>query len=445
MARMPKSSRKYIVTSYIPNADLCYEFVRALQYCAKVEGAELLVGQSKANYMGDLDTPYERTIQEELGASLVRKFTPLNKKLAIHDFHESINVIDPLAGIESDVADRGSLIIPFPRHRFKTVPRMLRESGLPRAAWCTGSISHPQYKSTKSGSRMSRYHVLGALIVEVFSDKLFNIRQLTWDGTGFYDLDSYYTERNVTRGHAAAAVSFGDDHAVFQNPKVMEESYNMLELLKPEYLFRHDTFDACSVTHHLDSKKLTKSMVNLSLAEEGEITSKCLKYVEDRFKHIQQIMVASNHPEHLDRYLDEARYKEDTRNHVLALELAWKKSEGVNVVEYLINKFNKLVRTRFLERKQSFKVQGIEMADHGDEGANGSRGSSKEKGIVYSGKSVTGHTHSPEIGVYGNYVNGTSTFLSLNYTKDSGSSSWLNTHTVVYKNGKMSHIHIILE
>lgn len=445
MARMPNSCKKYIITSYIPNSDIDYEFVYALQKCAELENAELLVGQSKPNYLRDLEEPLELAIQAELGNRLVTNFKRLNSKLAIHDFHESVNVIDPLAGIESDVADRGCLIVPFPRHRFKTVPRMLRESGAPRAAWCTGSISHPSYKRTKSGSRMARYHIYGALMVEISNDTHFNIRQLTWDGQGFYDLDKYYTKEGVTLGHSVAALSMGDDHAVFQDPYVMEQTYKLIELINPKYLFRHDTFDACSVTHHLDSKKISKALVNLSLEEEARITARCLQHVESRYPEVNQIMVASNHPEHLDRYLDEGRYKDDTRNHVLALELAWQKAQGKDVVEYLLNKFVPLSKTQFLARKQSFKVRGIEMGDHGDEGSNGSRGSSKEKGIVYSGKSVTAHTHSSEVGVYGNYVNGTSTYLSLGYTKDSGSSSWLNSHTIVYDNGKMSHFHIIPE
>lgn len=435
-------SKKYVVTSYIPNADLCYDFIYALQKCAEVEKAELLVGQCKDNYKSDLVSPFELAIQEELGKHLVTKFMRLNDKLCIHDFKESVNVIDPLSGIESDVADMGCLIVPFPRHRFKTVPRMLRESRAPRAAWCTGSISHPYYKNTKSGSRMSRYHVYGALMVEIEDDH-FDIRQLTWDGEGFYDLDKYYTSKGVTKNHNLAALSMGDDHAVFQDPYVMEETYKLIDKLKPAYLFRHDTFDACSVTHHLDGKHITKSLVNMSLAEEARITARSIYHVQANYPKVNQVLVASNHPEHLDRYLDEGRYKDDHVNHILALELAWKKAEGHNVVEYLLNKYQPLNKAQFLARKQSFKVLGIEMGDHGDEGANGARGSTKEKGIVYSGKSVTGHTHSSEIGVYGNYVNGTSTFLSLNYTKDSGSSSWLNTHTMVYKNGKMSHYHII--
>lgn len=442
---MPISIKRYIVTSYIPSADIDYGFVYALQKCANIEGAELLVGQSKANYLGDIESPYELAIQAELGDHLVTKFHKFNSKLAIHDFHESVNVIDPLAGIESDVADRGCLIIPFPRHRFKTVPRMLRESGAPRAAWCTGSISEPYYKNTKSGSRMSRYHIKGALMIEVISDTKFNVRQLTWDGKGFYDLTKYYTKDGVSSGHSVSALSMGDDHAVFQDPYVMQETYKLIESVKPAYLFRHDTFDACSITHHLDSKKISKALVNLSLEEEARITGSCLAYVESRFPSVNQVMVASNHPEHLDRYLDEGRYKDDTRNHVLALELAWQKAQGKDVVEYLLTKYQTLNKTQFLARKQSVKVHGIEMGDHGDEGANGSRGTPKEKGIVYSGKSITGHSHSPEISVYGNYVNGTSTYLSLNYTKDSGSSSWLNTHTIVYPNGKLTHIHIMPE
>jgi len=57
--------------------------------------------------------------------------------------------------------------------------------------------------------------------------------------------------------------------------------------------------------------------------------------------------------------------------------------------------------------------------------------------------SLTGNSHTPEIGIYGNYICGTMTDLSLPYTNDSGTSGWLNTHTIIYPDGNRTHIHLI--
>jgi hypothetical protein len=53
---------------------------------------------------------------------------------------------------------------------------------------------------------------------------------------------------------------------------------------------------------------------------------------------------------------------------------------------------------------------------------------------------VTGHGHSPAI-EHGHYRVGTSTYLKLDYTE--GPSSWLNTHCIIYANGKRSLLNIV--
>jgi len=423
--------KTYILTSYIPNSEIDTHFLKALRKYAEFTNATLRVPICKPNYVKDVDEELHIESLKFLGKNVLPQETlKFNDNLFITDYRESINVIDPLSGMESIASSLGSMIIPYPRHRFKTIPRMLREGHLPRALWCTGV-------------RMARHHKIGAIIIEVENDEIFHIRQITWNGRGFFDLQYYVTPSSVKGGYSAVSISMGDDHAVFQNAEVMNQTEKVIEYFRPKYIFRHDTFDACTVTHHTEGKSITKALINMSLEEEGIITSNSIQRFCDLFPFAKQFMVASNHPEHLDRYLDEARYKEDTKNHILALELAWKKASGFNVVEYLLKKYNKLQNVTFLDRKKSIKVLGTEFGDHGDEGANGSRGTPVEKGIVYGGKCVTGHTHSPEIGVYSNFVNGTSTNLSLGYTKDSGSSSWLNTHTIQYKDGSLTHIHII--
>ena len=436
--------KSYVITSYIPNTHIDAKFVQTLNGFCKHNNAELQILQCKENYRQDHEQLLERAIRDEFGSAIKLKAYNLNKHLHVSDFQTSINTIDPLSGMESFAAKHGCLILPFPRHRFKTVPRMLKESSTPRAIWCTGSISEPDtYKSNKSGRRMKDYHVKGALFVQIQNDKVFHIRQLTFDGTGFYDLNRFYSGNNVLKNRRPEAIVCGDDHALFQSPKAMDATIDMILKLDIRKIVRHDTLDCASISHHVQGKNLTRALIDITLDQELRLTSNSFQRFEDLFPKATQYSVASNHPEHLDRYVDEARYKEDYPNHVLALELAWAKAKGEDIYRYSMRKYNKLKNVIFLKRKSSLKIAGIQIADHGDEGANGAKGTPREKGITYSGKVVTGHTHSPEIGVFNNVVTGCLTHLSLSYTKDSGSSGWLNTNALIYPNGTMTHIHII--
>lgn len=436
--------KNYVITSYIPNTEINADFVQCLNNYCKENNAELHVLRCKENYIGDNEQPLEIAIRDEFGKTIKDYSYNLNGHLHVSDFRISINTIDPLSGMESFAAKHGCMILPFPRHRFKTVPRMLKESLTPRAIWCTGTISEPTtYKNNKSGTRMKDYHKIGALVVQVEDDSTFHIRQISFNGSGFFDLDNFYM-KNKVMGVNPAALILGDDHVLFQNKLAMDATKDQIRKLGVKKIFRHDTLDFGNAgSHHLIGKHLTKAQLPKTLEQELKLTSDNIADMNKEFPYLTQYMVASNHPEHLERYIDEARYYDDYTNHVIGLELALAKARGVNIYEYAMNKYNKLDKVVFLTRKHSVKIAGIELSDHGDNGSNGSKGTVREKGITYSGKCVTGHTHSPEIGIFGNFVTGTLTDLSLPYTKDSGSSSWLHSNVVLYKDGNCSHLHII--
>ena len=92
-----------------------------------------------------------------------------------------------------------------------------------------------------------------------------------------------------------------------------------------------------------------------------------------------------------------------------------------------------------LHMDESFTLGDIECGFHGHRGPNGARGTVKNLSLL-GVKIITGHGHSP--GIEGpHYRTGTSTVLRLEYTE--GPSSWLNSHVVVYANGKRSLINII--
>jgi hypothetical protein len=84
-------------------------------------------------------------------------------------------------------------------------------------------------------------------------------------------------------------------------------------------------------------------------------------------------------------------------------------------------------------------VEGIECGLHGHYGANGGKGGLKSFARI-GVKTITAHAHTPGI-EEGAYRVGTSTKLTRGYTH--GPSSWLQTHCLIYPNGKRTLINII--
>lgn len=433
-----KKSKVYIITSAIPSAKTNTKFLAALKKYASHTKGELVVLPTVKNKPWNNVDP---SLGELIPSADQLPFY-LNDNVLISDYQPNINTKDPISGLDSMVSEMGSMILSGTRHRARMVARTLKANHSPRAMWCTGTISEPYYKDSKSGKSVKHLHTYGALIVEVKNKEHFFVRQLTWDGKGFYDLDKYVTAKSVKSGQKLKLLNMGDDHALEINPNVKDATKELIKKLSPEIIIHHDTLDCASITHHAEGKFLTKAMFDMSLEEEAKITA---KYIDEMLSvsKAKHYLVASNHPEHLTRYLNEGRYLNDRRNHILALELALAKAKGKDPVEVLLSRYSKLNRFNFLQRKDSLIVGDIEQANHGDEGTNGARATPTQVGISYNGKVTSGHTHTAEIGIYNNHVNGTMTFLSLGYTSDSGASSWINSHTLQYKNKTRSQYFIM--
>jgi len=88
---------------------------------------------------------------------------------------------------------------------------------------------------------------------------------------------------------------------------------------------------------------------------------------------------------------------------------------------------------------QDTKFLGYELGNHGDEGANGGRGSPRSIENANS-KSVTGHGHSAFI-IRDTYRVGTSSELRLDYNK--GYSSWTHTNALLFDMGTVQLINTI--
>jgi hypothetical protein len=158
---------------------------------------------------------------------------------------------------------------------------------------------------------------------------------------------------------------------------------------------------------------------------------------------IDVVRARSNHDDFLDKWLESGDFLNDPYNLRVALKLFEAKLDGKDVLQYGVETFGGLperyrAKIKWLSRTDSYKVGGIEYGAHGDKGANGSKASVPTLENGY-GRGTFGHAHSPRI-CRGIYINGTSSYLKVDYNRDEGPSSWLHASTLGYSNGSRQMI-----
>lgn len=362
----------------------------------------------------------------------------------------------PTSGMETFCGGR-SAIIGHPKLEMVTIPAPQHSS--PKTISTTGAITVDNYTDSKAGKKGEHHHTFGALVVEV-DDKTgaHYSRQINIDkDTGeFYDLDSLYTPDSYTTGHAIAGLVLGDLHERFVDPSVVSATFtaknSLLKSLKPQALAFHDVADFYSQNHHHRGKVFTKIAKHRGRQScvEDEI-NECAAFVDKHTEGCPRVIfVPSNHPDALQRWIEETDWRQDPENCIFYLETALAIARSAQMgdsgaeyidpfVYWMEQKLKFMSKYEFPSRDDSVTIAGIEVGMHGDKGPNGARGAIRGFGRV-GVKSIIGHSHTPGV-MDGVYQVGTSSRLRLEY--NSGPSSWMHTHCIVYPNGKRALITII--
>lgn len=323
---------------------------------------------------------------------------------------------------------------------------------LPKILYTTGSLSHKDYSRSDAGTRAAFHHSHAAIMVETRGSR-FHMREVTWDGRGFTDLDVYATPRRVHQAARPAALVTGDEHAWWACPWVKRATYGpggIVDVLRPARIIRHDVMDSYSISHHHDD--LTRAVK----AEAGwngleDELRETLDYVlETTPDFATTYVVASNHHDHVKRWLAGDKRRVDPRNLRLWHWLNWQVLEAATIGDggaVIPDPFQLWARQYteddprvvFLERDDTLRINGVELAIHGDRGPNGARGSRRNLSEIGT-RSMIGHSHAPGIW-QGVYQVGTSSVLRMEYNV--GPSGWLNTHGLLHANGRRQLVHVI--
>lgn len=455
---------KFVITSAQSNTPSDKKFLRALEEYCRINNAALLIIPIKyKNPTTQLENAeFKFSFEEELEPYLFENNLKLHEKLKVLGAIKiQATAVNPLSGL-APIAKGDSCIIGHNQLQMTTLPIQQCDLPvtLPVIMTTTGTISEKNYSVTKQGYVAEFNHCNSAVVVELDCG-IFHLRHLNFDGEGFYDICNYYsgiegsTVKTVDR--PVEAIITGDEHAIFMSKEVLAATFtnddSIVNTVRPYLIVRHDVLDCYSISHHHNHNVFTqfakwKSGKN---SIEAELNNTIQLIIDTTPPYAETVLVPSNHTDHLTKWLNMADPKREPWNaklyHYLMYRVLEKTEMGATAAShpdpfklYSEGIFNaNRTKVRFLKRNSSFKLHEIELSHHGDYGANGSKGTRQQFANLPS-KTVIGHTHSPGI-EKGCYQVGTSSALNLEYNL--GTSSWMNTHCLIYKNGKRQLINII--
>lgn len=476
-----KQKKVHFITSGQIGADGWDSFWSSIKkYAAHRHGA-IWVG---ASTYGRLQITEEGIIESSMdemfnGHIVLDTNVMLNENFIMNTMRLRPTLRNPLSGLSSTEGNATEVYF-HPKNDLQYIAQT--SDNLPRAKLASASCTIPDYsrnklgQQDKTGELAQREHVYGGWVVEIEDDKTFHMRPIVADDKGcFYDV--FYTKRGKLvckkftpngvedASDKVAAIVTGDSHfAVTPKvpvpwkmgtcPKVWEATYGkkgLINELNIPNVFMHDTFDGHSISHHNEKD----SILLEQMFDAGML---CLRSELDNYHSSYRSVlnstkanyydVASNHPEHLRRWLTEERFNGGKGYNIVNKRIGmqlWLDAANdpfCNPLEKYTRDHlneNENARLRFLKRDEDFYCEGVKMDMHGDLGANGSRGSDKQLhnlGI----KCIVGHRHTPGInGLV--WTVGTSTHLKVQYTR--GLSSWVNTHCLVFEGGQRMLINIV--
>lgn len=437
-----KKKKRFIITWAQNSTDVHENFISNIEAYAKFinAGIHIIAGRYKNPTSVFTDKQYDvwsdRILQYlDAGRHEVHKHMWIMSDVKIQP-----TAVDPMTGLQG-MSGINSCVFGSPKVQMETIPVL--EGNLPKLMMTTGACTLKNYIDSKSGKKGEFHHTLGFVIVEIKDEEIFFSRQITaTDDGNFTDLYFKVKDGNVERIESVAAAVLGDLHYGQHDERVLSKTMDLFKIIKPENVILHDVFDGLSINHHESKDPFIQYQREIegtnSLRSEIESMLQGL----EKFKDYNVSIVRSNHDDFLDRWLKNTDWRKANtlKNSVEYMEfsaLLLKGEAPKGVIPYLINqRFPNFIT---LGRSDSLIINGWELAQHGDIGSNGSRGSLVQFRKLNT-KIIVGHYHSPGR-KDGALAVGTSTKLRVNYNL--GPSGWLQSHVIVHHDGKAQHINFI--
>lgn len=444
-----KKYKKFVITTVVSDKQVNILFYQSIKsYCEKNNAKLICIpAQDSVSRRAGISYSFAPILRDE---SFIFEDTRLNENLFISSIKLSAKHIKPITGLSRIGQRNGSYIFASPKQFLEYVISSVEEDCIPHAIMTTGALTVNDYQNERYMSDRTSYiaendHICGAIVVEIENKKKYHFRQIQSDENGsFVDLSKQYSSDGSVIGIESTLV-LGDLHAGEHDENAIKSTLKLIRDLNIKDIVVHDSFSGYSISHYdvnSPHKKALKAMNNQhSFHDEIKVGVSLLnKFLSEISGNIYRVM--GNHDEWFNRYLERAGYINDPVNHYDALEYAKLYLDGEEPLKHAYSKFMRtddFNRIVFLRREDSYKVGGIELAQHGDLGLNGARGSLAGAERAY-GDCVIGHNHSAAI-FRGVFRVGTLTRMKLGYNV--GPSNWTATNCLVYSNGSRQLVSFI--
>lgn len=421
-----------IITSIIDGQNINEEFFNTLKYYANKNNGKLYILWSKAitKYKH-----FDKKLYNKLLPHLATKIDfELDSKCTAQDTLLNYACKNPLVNLEK-IHDYNTFIVASPHQYMKILPYDYNNNSY-RVAWSTGTLSLIDYPKNINGQLNSLNHTFGAVLLTYDKQlKKYITRNLIFNGKSLYDIDKIYTSNKITET-TAESIILGDLHLPEEDDFAVTQSINLINRCVPKSVLLHDWCSFNSINHHESNKALTKILntteFNKTLEDELVESSKRLNNIISKCIDTEFYIVHSNHDDFIIKWLDEGEFIKDRFNALTGCKMFNSVLNNNNPFEPYINN-NKV---HYLKENDTFVIKDIQLASHGSTGISGSKGNPKSYTKLYN-KSVTAHTHSPQI-FEGNYVVGTNSKIKLGYT--SKFTTWAFCNAIVHKNGEIQLI-----
>lgn len=437
---------RFFITAVVAAAKVHTKaFDSILSYCKKT-GTELLLLPMNTQVKALQKQPnhYDPILEPYLDKFVTNyKF---NENLTAVELHLNPQQIQPLTGISRirgmNTAEYGKLIksskktsILVAHTKQNMEIKATGNDSTPRMIHSTGAITEPDHLPNRIGSIATEDHVLGGLILEINDDE-FYVTQVQFNPKTGTFVDKYanrYFPGGKVKRERAAAFKMGDIHPGYHSEIALNVCYEIWKIAQPRKIFLEDWLDSTSASHHLEKSLITKAKIPAyfkTIPAEFKMAKDVLYSIADNApKDAELFLTCSNHPLHIERYLQEGRYLKDcSDNFDIGHRMVVDMLDGKDPLKSRIDPDN---RYNWLERNQDYIVEGTQMASHGDVGVNGTRGSAAQHEIINS-SSMTAHSHTPQI-LHGAYVVGHTTVERHGY--NNGPTTWLVASGLVYDGG----------
>jgi len=342
----------------------------------------------------------------------------------------------------------------------------------PKAIMTSCAVTHPTYtldklgQQDRTGAVAMHNHVYGAVVLNCDGDGFTQYYHLFADkNNGCYDLDHrsggsfYYSGETVIKPHTNAikAIVLGDWHTGKTDPVVRDVTFNQLiPTINPERVYLHDFVDCDSVSKW-EIKQATRRAWKAPLGYDSldtELKSAVaeINWMKER-TDAEIFVVASNHIEYVNEYIDTMRWTKDDANLEIGSTLFSmvvadiKERNPVKVyaatsdpVALYLNSQN-IDRFKALDRTENHIVAGHLLNMHGDLGPKGVPTRSNKEFRKVGMPCVLGHNHSAT--TWGTVKRaGTSTPRTQFYVTSPGT-NWTNSHVILFDNNQSLTINII--